>query len=241
MRMKSLSIGAFSFLVLFSVSVFSNTACGVDYLAGANSGLDYYLTFTSGRPSVGSPVTMTLAARPGMPPPGQIRWSLSGASASNGNVVPGNPLMYSFIPNTPGSFFVNTEFYDQQGVINTVTMELIIGSGLPDMVAFPVPPGYSVGQPLSSSQMFIAVNPNQPRVGQPVAFTLHYGNVIQPGSQVRWEFSGGPIASPGVSGVNNEVFTLTPTAQTSYYVRAMLIDQRGNLTAEVNVGFLTVP
>lgn len=238
MRTTSSMAPALFFLVLFPFGFLPGAASAADMMADADFGLDYYLTFTPSRPSVGNPVTMTLVSKPGLPPVNSIRWSLSGASASNANVAPGNPSMYSFTPNTPGSFSITAEFNDPQGGVSTVTMELGIGPGLPDI---PVPEGYSAGQPVAPDEMYIAVSPSHPRLGQPATFALRFRDGIPQGTQVRWEFAGGPVTGQNVSGANGEICTFTPTAQTSYYVRAVMVDQRGYLTGEVSLGFFPVP
>ena len=241
MRTNSLVHIALFSLAVFLAGLFPRMADAVDITTGTETGLDYYLTVSPSHPQVGASVTISLVPKPGLPAIGAVNWTLSGAPSSNANVVPGSPTMYSFTPNTPGSYFIDANFRDPRGGNTTATMELVIGAGLPDVTTFPVPPGYTAGQPVSPDQLYITVEPNQPNIGQPVIFTLHFPGGFHQGTQVRWEFAGGPITNQSSSGVHNEVCVFTPSAQTSYYVRAAVVDQRGYMTGEVSLGFFLIP
>lgn len=207
-------------------------------LSGAPpDGLDYYMEFSPARPTPGSEVTVTLAQKPGLRPPDSVRWRLGGAQFRDAGTRGGNPLQYSFTPVTPGAFVITADFRDPRGGTNSVTMELTIGAALP----VPQAMGRPDGQTMAIDQMFIGVDPQYPRLGQPTVFTLHMPGGLTGGAKVRWEVSGGPYANPVVSGPSGEVCSLVVSAQTAYYVRAVVVDGRGYPMGEVSLGFLPTP
>lgn len=205
--------------------------------AASADGLDYYMEFSPARPTPGNEVTVTLAQKPGLRPPDSVRWRLGGAQFRDAGVKGGDPLRYSFTPVSPGAFVITADFRDPRGGTNSVTMELTIGAALP----VPRAMGRPDGQPVAIDQMFIGVEPQYPRLGQPTVFSLHMPGGLTGGAKVRWEVSGGPYAAPAVSGANGEVCTFVATAQTAYYVRAVIVDGRGYPMGEVSLGFLPTP
>lgn len=199
------------------------------------TGPDFYLTFTPSMPSPGQKVTVSLASSgAGLPAGTGIRWNLSGAPFSDANVNNANGAEYFFTPNGPGSYAIRAELFDSQGgYFGSSSLEIVIGGGF-------VTREFG-GPPTNASEMFLGVVPAQPRTGQPVSFTMHFGRGIPQGGTVRWDVSGGQTANMEVTGVNKEVCSFVPGSQGQYFVRAMLQDARGNLLGEVSLGFIPIP
>lgn len=190
---------------------------------------DYYLTFSPALPMPGQEVVVSLAAKSGLPAIESIRWNLSGAPVVSSGA---KGAQYAFTPSGQGSYLVQADFRDPQGVSVSSTLEIVIGGSMTSQMPGEIP---------LDAEMNLGVSPAQPRIGQLVTFTFRYAKGIPNDGEVRWNVSGGAVADKNITGKNKESCSFTPTGQTAYYVEATLHDGRGALLGEVNLGFIPIP
>ncbi len=247
---------------LFALSIIPNLSFGADVYPGqsyiATDAPSYFLTIAPAMPAAGQETVVSLSSASGQVRVGAVRWTLTGAPATNARAVGPGGSQYAFTPSGLGSYIVQAEFQDAQGMYITSSMEIVIGGGAssrtvlpqgipaPDQNAFPPVQPYQPAIPAGPgnlpriAEMRVAVNPPQPRIGQPTAFTFDFGNPLPAGTEVRWNVSGGGANNMGYSGRSKEVCTFTPTGQGPYVVEATLVDAGGSMLGKVTLGFIAM-
>lgn len=223
---------AFLATVLIAASVlWSGGRAGLAAAEVGYSGSGLLLTVLPQFPSLGAPVTVSLAGGP--PPESSLRWSLSGGAFRNAGVSADSPFAYVFTPEAPGTFTVNVECFDLQGrLLGTSSLEISIGASS----------GAGGGSPLPSlGEVFLQPSPMQPRLGQTASFTFRFGREIPAGAEVVWTVSGGLYNNLAITGVNKETCSFLPMNQDSYYITAVLRGTDGRPMGEVSLAFIPIP
>lgn len=221
------------------LAVFVFAALPGPSLAGApqDAGLDYYsLTFSPSLPEIGKEVTVTLVSGDGTPVDAAIQWRLDtgGAEAADAAVDPAHPARYRFTPKEAGTYGITADLRDPRGGSLSTSLEMVIGHR-------PASLSGTGGAGRDMGGFYISADPQQPRLGRKASFTVHFGDGIPEGGEVRWTMSGGKADNVEITGANKETYSLVPRNQGPFHIRALVVDARGNPVGEVSLGFIPVP